>query len=85
MATTITNCNNGLFIDDPCATFTDVQDAFSTYASAYNYTWISGGTDLRMINITGDDTNTASTNAGKGIVLLLSSYSQDCVDWLTQT
>ena len=57
-----------------------------TYASDYNFTWVEVDTsDLLMINITGDSTNTASANAGAGIVLLLSSFTQDCVDWFTQT
>ena len=59
-----------------------------TYAGDYTFqfTPVTDGesTNLRMIQFTGDSTGTAITGQGeKGVVLMLASYTQDCLDLLT--
>ena len=81
--------------DDPdagtiCTDFSEVQDAVMTYAGDYTFQFVpvTGGeaTNLRMIQFTGDETSTPLAGQGeKGIVLMLASYTQDCLDLLTKT
>ena len=76
--------------DDLCNDFPEVQTAVQTYAGDYDFTFVevtgAASAPLRMIQFIGDETQTEITDQGtKGIVLFVSSYTQDCLDWLTQT
>lgn len=61
-----------------------------TYAGDYTFQFVAvtGGeaTNLRMIQFTGDSASAAVAGQGeKGVVLMLASYTQDCLDLLTKT
>ena len=61
-----------------------------TYAGDYTFQFVAvtGGeaTNLRMIQFTGDSASAAVASQGeKGVVLMLASYTQDCLDLLTKS
>ena len=81
--------------DDPdagtiCDDFSEVQDAVMTYAGNYTFQLVDvpndDSTTLRMIQFTGgSDSMDIAGQGEKGVVLMLASYTQDCLDLLTQT
>ena len=62
--------------------------AFTANAGLATYDWIDVGADqdiLRMIQITSDATGAAFAGTSLGPVLLTSSYTLDCEDWITKS
>ena len=72
-----------------CTDFPEIDEAVMTYAGNYTFQLVDvpndDSTTLRMIQFTGN-TSSSDPVAGqgeKGVVLMLASYTQDCLDLLT--